>query len=55
MNEKIPIPEETERIGKAILDAAFAVHMAMGPGLLESIYEACLCHELSKRKVPFQH
>lgn len=29
-----------------ILRAAFKVHSALGPGLLESAYEACLCHEL---------
>ncbi|MGA2066262.1 MAG: GxxExxY protein [Thermoguttaceae bacterium] len=54
MNEKGPIPEETERIAKAVIDAAFAVHKTLGPGLLESVYEACLCHELSKRRVPFR-
>ena len=26
----------------------------LGPGLLESVYEVCLCHELSKRGIPFQ-
>ena len=29
-----------------ILDAAFKVHTALGPGLLESVYETCLIHEL---------
>ena len=32
-----------------IVDAAIAVHTALGPGLLESAYEACLLHELRKR------
>jgi len=32
-----------------IVDAAIKVHSALGPGLLESAYEACLRHELSKR------
>jgi len=32
-----------------IIDAAMKVHSALGPGLLESAYEACLIHELSKR------
>jgi GxxExxY protein len=54
MNERAPIPEETERIAKAVIDAAFAVHKALGPGLLESVYEVCLCHELSKRGIPFR-
>ena len=30
------------------------VHRALGPGLLESAYEACLCRELTLRGVPFQ-
>lgn len=34
-----------------IVDAAFAVHSALGPGLLESVYEVCLVHELKKRGV----
>jgi GxxExxY protein len=31
------------------VEAAYAVHKHLGPGLLEKIYEACFCHELSKR------
>ncbi|MFO1475991.1 MAG: GxxExxY protein [Verrucomicrobiota bacterium] len=38
-----------EAIGKAVLDAAFKVHSALGPGLLESVYEAALALELSKQ------
>jgi GxxExxY protein len=49
-----PIPGHVEEIATAVLDAAFAVHRALGPGLIESVYEACLCHELSKRHVAFQ-
>ena len=30
------------------------VHKILGPGLLESIYEECLCHELSLRKLSFE-
>jgi GxxExxY protein len=33
-------------IGKIIVDRALRVHRELGPGLLESAYEACLCHEL---------
>jgi GxxExxY protein len=36
-------------VSGAIVDAAFKVHTALGPGLLESAYEACLAHELRKR------
>lgn len=32
-----------------VVDAAIRVHSALGPGLLESAYEACLAHELRKR------
>ena len=38
-----------EAIGKIILDSAFKVHSTLGPGLLESVNEAALAWELSKR------
>jgi GxxExxY protein len=37
------------QIAKQILDAAFAVHTKLGPGLLESVYEVVLAYELKKR------
>ena len=40
---------ETNEITKQILGGAMRVHSALGPGLLESVYRACLCHELTKR------
>ena len=36
-------------IAKQILDAAFAVHTKLGPGLLESVYEVVIAYELQKR------
>ncbi|MFH1581189.1 MAG: GxxExxY protein [Pseudomonadota bacterium] len=36
-------------IAKIIVDAAFQVHKMLGPGLLESVYEVILAHELKKR------
>jgi GxxExxY protein len=39
---------QTEEIGKAIVNAAFKVHKELGPGLLEKVYEICLAHELTK-------
>jgi GxxExxY protein len=38
----------------AIIGAAMEVHRALGPGLLESSYEMCLCHELSIRGIAFE-
>jgi len=37
-----------EEIFKKVLDAAFRVHTELGPGLLESAYEECLCYELQQ-------
>jgi GxxExxY protein len=48
-----PIPAEDERIGKLIVDAAFAVHKNLGAGLLENVYEVCLCHELGNRNLSY--
>ena len=42
-----PIPLDIEEIGKKVLDAAYTVHSALGPGLLESVYEACLAYEIN--------
>jgi GxxExxY protein len=39
---------------EAIIGAAMEVHRALGPGLLESTYEMCLCRELSIRGIPFE-
>jgi GxxExxY protein len=36
-------------IGKIVVDVAVMVHKALGPGLLESVYEIVFAHELSKR------
>lgn len=41
--------KDEEQVGKAVLDAAFHVHTILGPGLLESVYEAALALELRKR------
>jgi GxxExxY protein len=49
-----PIPIETEKIGRKIIDAAYTVHKNLGPGLLEKVYEICFCHELEKRELKYQ-
>ena len=43
-----PISTQDEQIATAIVNAAYLVHKALGPGLLESVYEICLAHELRK-------
>jgi GxxExxY protein len=42
-----------EEIGKQVVDIAFQIHKALGPGLLESVYEKCFCYELTKRGIQF--
>ena len=41
-------------IAKLTVDAAYQVHKRLGPGLLESVYEAVLAHELEKRSLRVQ-
>ena len=41
-----PIPPEIEKVGSIVLDSAYRVHTALGPGLLESAYEACHAYEI---------
>lgn len=48
------LTEKEEWLGKQIVDAAYKVHKELGPGLLEKIYEACLCHELEKKGIPYK-
>jgi GxxExxY protein len=52
--QREPIPAVANEISGKVVEAAFAVHKELGPGLLESVYESCLCHELKLRNVPFQ-
>jgi GxxExxY protein len=42
---------DENRIGDVVIAAAMRVHSLVGPGLLESAYEACLRHELEKREL----
>lgn len=43
-----------ERLTEQIIGSAIEVHRELGPGLLESAYEECLCHELHLRNLAFQ-
>jgi GxxExxY protein len=46
--------KETESLAREIIAGALEVHRWLGPGLLPSAYEACLCHELNLRGLPFE-
>jgi len=48
------LPANTEETARKTVDCAFRVHLALGPGLLESVYEVCLCHELHKSGLAFE-
>lgn len=45
---------EIDQITGTIVDSAMKVHSALGPGMLESVYEKCLTHELGKRGLKVQ-
>jgi len=49
------LEEMDEQIATAIVDAAIKVHRTLGPGLLESVYERCLDHELRIRGLSVEH
>jgi len=54
--EKIhkPLTERENWLAGQIVDIAISIHKAVGPGLLEGIYEKCFCYELTKRNIPFE-
>lgn len=46
--------DKANELSSAVIGAAIEEHRTLGPGLLESAYEGCLCRELSLREIPFQ-
>lgn len=44
-----PLSKKEEDIAKKVVDSAYLVHKALGPGILEKVYEACFCYELNKK------
>jgi len=52
--KEIVIPADIERAATVAVDAAFTVHKELGPGLLESVYEACFAYELEMRGVQYE-
>jgi GxxExxY protein len=45
---------DINQLSSRVIGAAIEVHKTIGPGLLESAYETCLCHELDLRKLNFE-
>ena len=49
-----PIDKLTEEIASKVIEAAFQVHRELGPGLLEFVYEKCLCYELNEAGLKYE-
>lgn len=52
--DKVVIRQEVEALATISVDAALEVHRQLGPGLLESAYEACFAQELELRGIRYQ-
>jgi GxxExxY protein len=50
----MPAPQANDLLTETIIGFAIEVHRHLGPGLLESAYEECLCHELQQNGLEFQ-
>ena len=48
------LPEHINQLSHDIIGCAIEVHRELGPGLLESVYEAALCYELDQCRIPYQ-
>jgi GxxExxY protein len=54
-NSDYPKPDtQLEAIATEVIGAAIAVHIVLGPGHKESVYENALCHELELRGIPYE-
>jgi len=53
LGEVVPGLIESD-LTEQIIGSAVAIHQHLGPGLLESAYQACMCHELASRRIPFR-
>lgn len=49
-----PLTAREKWLAEQVVDIAITIHQALGPGLLESVYEKVYCFELAKRQIPFQ-
>jgi GxxExxY protein len=50
----MPKYKDINKLTGEIIGAAIEVHKILGPGLLESVYEDCLCRELDLREIPYE-
>lgn len=49
-----PLTEREKWLAEQIVSIAITIHQALGPGLLESVYEKIFCFELAKRNISYQ-
>src|SRR6185503_7438883 len=54
MRHASPLSLEEERVIHRVIGSAIAVHRALGPGFLESIYRKALCVEFGKREITYE-
>ena len=54
LTESTEIVKDINHLTELVIGCAIEAHRALGPGLLESTYEICLCHELSLQAIPFE-
>ncbi len=54
MRLREPIPQPFNQLAATTVNAAYQVHSRLGPGLLETVYQACLAYELTKAGVSFE-
>ena len=49
-----PLTEKENALAAEVVDIPVCIHKALGPGLLESIYQKCFCYELNDKNIPFE-
>ena len=54
MKTQAELRVEADEWSRKLIGAAIEVHRELGPGLLESAYEECLCRELDLREIPYR-
>lgn len=54
MTQSIQQATNINEITGEIVDCCFRIHKSLGPGLLERVYEDCLCYELQQRNILFE-